>query len=62
MARPRQALVLLILTVVETVLCGAAALPGTVAGEPGEGEEEVWVAASLSLVPSLLSLPGLCTQ
>ena len=60
MARPRQALVLLILTVVETVLCGAAALPGTVAGEPGQ--VEVWVAASLSLVPSLLSPPGLCTQ
>ena len=60
MARPRQALVLLILTVVETVLCGAAALPGTLAGEPGE--VEVWVVASLSLVPSLLSLPGLCTQ
>ena len=60
MARPRQALVLLILTVVETVLCGAAALPGTLAAEPGQ--VEVWVAASLSLVPSLLSLPGLCTQ
>ena len=58
MARPRQALVLLILTVVSTVLCGAAALPGTLAGEPGQ----VWVVASLSLVPSLLSLPGLCTQ
>ena len=60
MARPRQALVLLILTVVETVLCGAAALPGTLAGEPGQ--VEVWVEASLSWVPSLLSLPGLCTQ
>ena len=60
MARPRQALVLLILTMVETVLCGAAALPATLAGEPGQ--VEVWVAASLSLVPSLLSLPGLCTQ